>query len=662
MTSARIGALRVDLGANTAAFEKGLTQAERRMNAFKKRVGKIGNQLKTVAKPFAVIGAGLAASATAFAVAANRVSAESRDMANAARVAGEGFEEFQRQAFAAREVGVEFEKLSDIFKDTRERIGEFVVNGGGPLQDAFDALGGKVRLAIEELRGLSGKDALQLIVARMEQAKLSTEEMSFVLESLGSDATALLPLLRDNAKAFDELGSKAAIISEQDQRGLDRYRESQLRFNNAIKELTVTLVNRFLPQFTRAMDLTTRFVRVLSDAVKGMDQTAARLSNLSEGLRIFGNWVSQAWANTTSFLNSIGITAERVQWLAEKIAQAASPLARFVGLLERVGAASNRSNSNGLLPNIGELVGDMRQVASQFATSSQGIQTFTKATRAAGNAARETRDKVADLMEALYPESISRQQIANRDFVEANAERFANPYEARLRALGVGGDPDVQVNSNPEALLDGYVSDTIAPIQDFGPSIGGGQSAVARLEQFNQSIQLIGQTFGSVTQSIANSVSQIIIPAFDESISKANQFAQALNGITNLLQSVFGNKVGGILGAVLQVGAAFGGAGNFGGFRANGGPVQAGKDYWVGERGPELFRASRSGSIVANHHLGGGQMNVTVTMDPSTGKLGAFVRDQAGQVVASAAPAIANAGSELAQGQMSQRAGRRMRR
>lgn len=45
--------------------------------------------------------------------------------------------------------------------------------------------------------------------------------------------------------------------------------------------------------------------------------------------------------------------------------------------------------------------------------------------------------------------------------------------------------------------------------------------------------------------------------------------------------------------------------GAFGGFRANGGPVSGGTPYVVGERGPELFVPSRSGTIVPNGAGGG---------------------------------------------------------
>ena len=55
-------------------------------------------------------------------------------------------------------------------------------------------------------------------------------------------------------------------------------------------------------------------------------------------------------------------------------------------------------------------------------------------------------------------------------------------------------------------------------------------------------------------------------------------------------------------------------------FKAIGGPVQSDKPYVVGERGPEMFVPSRSGSIVPNNQLGGGGgIVVNQTINVSTG-------------------------------------------
>ena len=51
-------------------------------------------------------------------------------------------------------------------------------------------------------------------------------------------------------------------------------------------------------------------------------------------------------------------------------------------------------------------------------------------------------------------------------------------------------------------------------------------------------------------------------------------------------------------------------------FRANGGPVSAGKKYIVGERGPEMFVPNAGGRIVSNANMGG-STNVVVNVDAS---------------------------------------------
>jgi hypothetical protein len=59
------------------------------------------------------------------------------------------------------------------------------------------------------------------------------------------------------------------------------------------------------------------------------------------------------------------------------------------------------------------------------------------------------------------------------------------------------------------------------------------------------------------------------------------------------------------------------------GARASGGPVSAGKNYLVGERGPEIFSPSSSGSIIPNHRTGGSVRNdnrtINITINASPG-------------------------------------------
>lgn len=52
--------------------------------------------------------------------------------------------------------------------------------------------------------------------------------------------------------------------------------------------------------------------------------------------------------------------------------------------------------------------------------------------------------------------------------------------------------------------------------------------------------------------------------------------------------------------------------------RATGGPVSAGRAYWVGERGPELFVPPGAGRIESNGSRGGGEMKVAIAIHSPT--------------------------------------------
>ena len=76
-----------------------------------------------------------------------------------------------------------------------------------------------------------------------------------------------------------------------------------------------------------------------------------------------------------------------------------------------------------------------------------------------------------------------------------------------------------------------------------------------------------------------------------------------VGAIQSLISLVARNKVvAGISGAISSA---------FGGFRAEGGTVSAGKSYVVGERGAEMFVPSSNGTIVPNGGMGG-TINITV--------------------------------------------------
>lgn len=116
----------------------------------------------------------------------------------------------------------------------------------------------------------------------------------------------------------------------------------------------------------------------------------------------------------------------------------------------------------------------------------------------------------------------------------------------------------------------------------------------------------------------AETISGMLTPAFDAMIQAIGRgenafkaFGEGVKGVligviqkltaTAVLAGVLAALFPGGLGGTKGFGAIFG---QLLGFRANGGPVSGNSPYIVGERGPELFVPSVSGSIVPNNAVG----------------------------------------------------------
>ncbi|RQC10547.1 phage tail tape measure protein [Pseudomonas aeruginosa] len=212
MASRSLGTLTLDLVAKVGGFVAGMDAAERRSEKWRKEVE------KNAAKVGAAIGAATAAGITALAALTVSTVRNANEIANLASVANASTTEFQKYAAGAKLVGIEQEKLADIFKDVNDKVGDFLNTGGGALADFFENVAPKVGVTADQFRNLSGPQALGLYVSSLEKAKVSQSDMTFYLEAIASDATALLPLLRNNAEGFKTFGDAAqaagAILDE----------------------------------------------------------------------------------------------------------------------------------------------------------------------------------------------------------------------------------------------------------------------------------------------------------------------------------------------------------------------------------------------------------------------------------------------------------------
>ena len=174
------------------------------------KAGKLREGVNAAGKAVATFGSLATAALGGVAISAANAAAEIDKMA---RLSNQTVEEFQRNAYAAQQFGVEADKLSDILKDTQDKVGDFLSTGAGGMVDFFENVAPKIGVTADQFRGLNGKDALQLYVSSLEAANLSQSEMVFYLEAIASDATLLQPLLANNGAEFARLTERADSLN-----------------------------------------------------------------------------------------------------------------------------------------------------------------------------------------------------------------------------------------------------------------------------------------------------------------------------------------------------------------------------------------------------------------------------------------------------------------
>ena len=192
--------IKMKMSLDSSGVKAGLLKAKTSIANFAKEANQ---KLGSVAK-FAA--GGLVAG---FAAASRSALEYGKEVKSLAQVSNASLEEFQKLAVGAKTVGVEHDKLADIFKDMNDRVGDFVHTGGGPMADFFEKIAPLVGVTADEFRNLSGPQALQLYYDSLEKANLSQEDMTFYMEAIASDSTKLIPLLADGGKAFKDLGDDA---------------------------------------------------------------------------------------------------------------------------------------------------------------------------------------------------------------------------------------------------------------------------------------------------------------------------------------------------------------------------------------------------------------------------------------------------------------------
>nr|WP_230382868.1 phage tail tape measure C-terminal domain-containing protein [Pseudomonas putida] len=316
-----MGTLTLDVIAQVGGFVAGMGKAERSSAKWRKEVEKSAKAVGTA------VGAGVATTVTAFtAMMASAVNSAS-EISNLAAVANVSVTDFQKMAVGAKTVGIEQDKLADILKDVNDKVGDFLNTGGGGMADFFEQIAPKVGVTAEQFRNLSGSQALGLYVSSLEKAKVSQSDMTFYLEAIASDATALLPLLRNNSQGFREYADAAeaagAVMDEKTIWAAKQFGSELTVISQYASSAKTALAAEFMPVLAQlAKDLadTTKHAgglrsvvhELANDLVEATAVTASLADGAARAFKITAAVIVSGFSTTMAYLQSIAATANTV--------------------------------------------------------------------------------------------------------------------------------------------------------------------------------------------------------------------------------------------------------------------------------------------------------------------------------------------------------------
>lgn len=148
--------------------------------------------------------------------------------------------EFQKISSAFKTLNIDMDKTADILKDVNDKVGDFVLTGGGEFKTIFEKVIKPLGKTREELTKLGPEGILLLVAEGLEKIGANGQETTFILEALANDATLLVPLLKDNGAALREISlaieEKGLLLTESE---VDALRIA----NKQLSEIEVTFDN-----------------------------------------------------------------------------------------------------------------------------------------------------------------------------------------------------------------------------------------------------------------------------------------------------------------------------------------------------------------------------------------------------------------------------------
>ncbi|WP_430298776.1 phage tail tape measure protein [Pseudomonas aeruginosa] len=499
MASRSLGTLTLDLIAKVGGFVAGMDAAERRSEKWRKEVE------KNAAKVGAAIGAATAAGITALAALTVSTVRNANEIANLASVANASTTEFQKYAAGAKLVGIEQEKLADIFKDVNDKVGDFLNTGGGALADFFENVAPKVGVTADQFRNLSGPQALGLYVSSLEKAKVSQSDMTFYLEAIASDATALLPLLRNNAEGFKTFGDAAqaagAILDEKTIKSANELQAATWLVEQSASGLKNQLSTALIP-----------ILSDLADSIFDVTKEGTAMVSVGEFVADSFRWIAKTAIGAVAAFELVGksiagaaVTAraafDGVTWLelasgpaglAKRLAQnwdgikvsagvaaedLSNTVSKYAGIMDSIDRAGT-GGTNGQVAKLAETLASLREQANKPGA----FKALTKEQKEAGKEAEAAAKKLQSAYETV--EQSYQRQIA---LINTEVDKRKDATEVAKLQFEIESGKLVGINAEQQKRLNGLAEelDRLKQLKQANEDAAKAQAFRATLNESN---------------------------------------------------------------------------------------------------------------------------------------------------------------------------------
>jgi methyl-accepting chemotaxis protein len=530
------------------------------------------------------------------------------------RTLGIAVPDLRKLEHAAELSGVQLDTLARGVRTLNKGALDFVKRGSGEAKDAFEALG----ISADDLNGVLGDQfaVLELIADRFDGVTNSAERSSIAQELFGGRASDLLIVLEEGGEGLRKMGEEAEtlglVLSAKSARGVEDANDAFTRLFSVFKGIRDTIISALAPAFQHLAD-------------------SARDALLNKIGKDFKSTENLGKEMAIAIIDAFKAIVKGFNNFYNELVQGVNTLRRTVfDLKQSLSFETEQKDFDEQFEKIKKNLEEFTEVASkagpQFVTSMQGAAKILKPLI---DGADLTSDEIKEMANSLRAAS---QLSGAATFPLQNLADLTDELARRTKNMGTEFVEFQKLNITLGSMFDDLIAslnNTSEGTDNVDNSVKKAGLSVATLTDILLTIPPtlddVNKTFDKTLMSMkdiqvngVNSLEDALLSLANRTSTVKDAFKSMARSIINdLMRMAIQQQITGPLAQMmgLQVSTPTGTPTG----KAIGGPVQAGRPYMVGERGPEMFVPNQSGSIVPNGQMASGGVNIVQNINITTG-------------------------------------------